>query len=55
MTLLFMLPALLAHSFPVQDPCHIHLGQTTVLKQICVVEVETLHQEVCRREKISQG
>lgn len=33
---------------------HIHLGQRTVLKQICVAEAEILHQEVCRREKKSQ-
>lgn len=48
---LFMLPTLLACSFPVQDPSLACTSRTmcTVLKQICGVEAEILGQEVFRR------
>lgn len=53
---LFLLPALLVHPFPMQNPS---LGCTSrtmcaVLKQICLAKAEVLGQEVCRRgEEIS--
>jgi len=53
---LFMLPALVAHSFPAQDPSLACTPRTmcTVLQQICVAEAGILGQEVFRRwEEIS--
>lgn len=48
---LFMLPALLSYSFPIQDPSVACTSGTMciVLKQICVAEADSLDQEVCKR------
>lgn len=47
----FMLPVLLAHSFPVQNPSLACTPRTmcAILKQICVAEAEISGQEVCRK------